>query len=266
MLLQPTLALQTKGLSLIYPANKNKNIGPVVAVNNVDLPIVAHAITAIIGPSGCGKSTLLRCLNRMNDTIPGIRYEGKVLRCADGVDLIAKDLDVELLRRRIGMVFQSPNPFRKSIFKNIAWGLRIHGLVQSKNDMDVAVEENLRNVGLWEEVRDRLYEPAKNLSGGQQQRLCIARTIAIGPEIILMDEPCSALDSLVSQVIEEMLVQLKERHTIVIVTHNMEQAKRVSDYVVYMQDGEMLEYGRTDEIFRNPKTAKARKFIEGKIG
>ena len=235
--------------------------GPVRALSNVSMDIVDCEITALIGPSGCGKSTFLRCLNRMNDTIPGTRVEGQV--ALDGKDIYTPDVDVADLRRRVGMVFQKPNPFPQSIFDNVAFGPRVLGLTQRLNE---CVEQSLRGAALWDEVKDHLREPALNLSLGQQQRLCIARVLAVEPEVILMDEPCSALDPLATLAIEELMRELKERYTIVIVTHNMQQAARVSDRTGLFWLGELIEFDHTRQIFTRPAKEVTENYITGKFG
>jgi phosphate transport system ATP-binding protein len=247
---------------------KDVNIyyGSFKAVQNVNLSVPGKAVTAFIGPSGCGKSTVLRSINRMNDLIPGSRLEGQVN--FDGFDLYDSQVDPVLVRRKIGMVFQKPNPFPKTIWENIAWGARINGY---KGDYDELVEQSLRHAALWDEVKDKLKENALRLSGGQQQRLCIARAIAVQPEVILMDEPASALDPIATGRIEELIANLRNEYTIIIVTHNMGQASRVSDYTAFfMVDGQrtgyLEEYGRTEELFLNPKHEKTEQYISGKFG
>jgi phosphate transport system ATP-binding protein len=221
-------------------------------------------VLAMIGPSGCGKSTFLRCLNRMNDTIPGARVTGSIR--LEGEDIHDKSLDVVQLRARVGMVFQKPNPFPKSIFDNVAYGPRIHGLARGSAEMDDIVCTSLRRAGLWEEVKDRLTEPGTGLSGGQQQRLCIARTIAVEPEVILMDEPCSALDPVATARIEDLIDELKASYTIVIVTHSMQQAARVSQRTAYFHLGELIEVGETDRVFTNPRQKLTEDYISGRFG
>lgn len=238
--------------------------GDLRVLHNVNLEITSNRVTALIGPSGCGKTTFLRCLNRMNDLIPTCKVEGSIT--LDGFNIYDKSVDVEVLRRRVGMVFQKPNPFPKSIFENVAYGPRIHGLSKDKADLDKIVEKSLRRAGLWEEVKDRLDSAGTSLSGGQQQRLCIARAIAIEPEIILMDEPCSALDPIATARIEELIHELKERYTIVIVTHSMQQAARVSDYTAFFHLGDLVEKGETATIFTNPKDERTEAYITGRIG
>ena len=234
------------------------------AIHHVSIELPEKAVTAFIGPSGCGKSTFLRCINRMNDTIDGARVGGKIE--LDGEDIYSSDLDVVELRARVGMVFQKPNPFPKSIYDNVAYGPRIHGLAKSKADLDEIVISSLRKAGLFEEVKDRLSEPGTGLSGGQQQRLCIARAIAVGPEVILMDEPCSALDPIATAIIEELIDELRENYTIVIVTHSMQQAARVSQKTAFFHLGNLIEHGDTEEIFTNPVNKQTQDYIMGRIG
>ena len=234
------------------------------ALKNIDLEIYENQVTSLIGPSGCGKSTFLRCLNRMNDTIEICRIKGKIL--VDNEDIYHPSLDPVLLRSKIGMVFQKPNPFPKSIFDNIAYGPKIHGLANSKVELEELVINSLKKAGLFEEVKDRLDEAGTSLSGGQQQRLCIARTIAISPEIILMDEPCSALDPIATAIVEELIDELVKNYTIVIVTHSMQQAARVSQNTAYFHMGSLIEFGETEIIFQNPKNKQTRDYITGKIG
>lgn len=253
-----TTALDIRDLDVYYGAFK--------AVKNVTMTFPAQHITALIGPSGCGKSTVLRCLNRMNDLIPGARVDGEVL--LHGQNIYATEVDPVEVRRRIGMVFQKPNPFPKSIYENIAWGARINGF---KGNMDELVEESLRGAALWDEVKDKLKQSAYSLSGGQQQRLCIARAIAIRPEIILMDEPASALDPIATLRIEELMHELVEQYTIIIVTHNMQQAARVADYTAFFmvddsRTGFLVEYGESDQIFTKPKDKRTEDYITGRFG
>ncbi|MEQ1715839.1 MAG: phosphate ABC transporter ATP-binding protein PstB [Hyphomicrobium sp.] len=229
---------------------------------NVDIP--ERSVMAFIGPSGCGKSTFLRCLNRMNDTVASARVTGKIL--IDGEDIYDPSIDPVELRSRVGMVFQKPNPFPKSIFENVAYGPRIHALASSKSELDHIVEQSLRKASLWEEVKDRLNESGTGLSGGQQQRLCIARTIAIDPEIILMDEPCSALDPIATARIEELMEELRQKYTIVIVTHSMQQAARVSQRTAFFHLGVLVEEGETTAIFTNPKDQRTQDYITGRFG
>ncbi|WP_027717352.1 phosphate ABC transporter ATP-binding protein PstB [Desulfovirgula thermocuniculi] len=233
------------------------------ALKNINLKIMANQITALIGPSGCGKSTFLRTLNRMNDLIEGVRVEGKVL--LDGQDIYAPDVDVVGLRKRVGMVFQRPNPFPMSVYDNVAYGPRIHG-IKNRRRLDEIVEKSLRDAALWDEVRDRLFKSALGLSGGQQQRLCIARLLAVEPEVLLMDEPSSALDPISTLKIEELIRELKKKYTIVIVTHNMQQAARVSDITAFFLNGEVVEWGSTEEIFTRPKDRRTEDYITGRFG
>jgi len=230
----------------------------------VDLDILEEEITALIGPSGCGKSSFLRCFNRMNDTIAGCRVEGSI--GLEGEDIYGEGMDVVQLRARVGMVFQKPNPFPKSVYENVAYGPRIHGLASRRAEFDEIVERSLTRAGLWEEVKDRLDEPGTALSGGQQQRLCIARAIAVDPEVILMDEPCSALDPIATTKIEELMHELRGRYAIAIVTHNMQQAARVSQRTAFFHLGELVEYGPTDQIFTNPREQRTRDYITGRYG
>ncbi len=237
-----------------------------LALRDIHIEIPRHRITAIIGPSGCGKSTFLRCLNRMNDLIPGSQVQGQVL--LEGQDIYAPDVDPAEVRRRVGMVFQKPNPFPKSVYENIAWGARIHGY---RGDMDELVEWALRQAALWDEVKDKLHQPGTALSGGQQQRLCIARALAVKPEVLLMDEPASALDPIATLKIEELMRELARDYTIVIVTHNMQQAARVSDYTAFFmvdadRAGVMVEYGPTQQIFTNPRDRRTEDYITGRFG
>jgi phosphate transport system ATP-binding protein len=242
----------------------NVHYGAKQALYDVSIDIPDRAVTALIGPSGCGKSTFLRCINRMNDTIEGCRVAGRIQ--LDGNDIYDPALDVVELRARIGMVFQKPNPFPKSIYENVAYGPKIHGLARSKAELDEIVVTSLRKAGLFEEVKDRLHEPGTGLSGGQQQRLCIARAIAVGPEVILMDEPCSALDPIATAIIEELIDELRENFTIVIVTHSMQQAARVSQKTAFFHLGRLIEEGRTEEIFTNPAQKQTQDYIMGRIG
>jgi len=234
------------------------------AINNVSLDVGKNEVLAMIGPSGCGKSTFLRCLNRMNDTIDICRVEGSIK--LDGQDIYDKSLDVVPLRARVGMVFQKPNPFPKSIYDNVAYGPRIHGLVSNKAETDAVVEESLKSAGLWEEVKDRLDAPGTGLSGGQQQRLCIARAIAVKPEVILMDEPCSALDPIATAKIEELIDELRAEFTIAIVTHSMQQAARVSQRTAYFHLGDLVEVDKTDKIFTSPSHQLTEDYITGRFG
>ncbi len=234
------------------------------ALFGVDLKIEANRVTSLIGPSGCGKSTFLRCLNRMNDTISICRVAGKIFLDED--DIYDKNIDVVELRARVGMVFQKPNPFPKSIYENVAYGPKIHGMAQNKAEFDEIVHSSLRRAGLWNEVKDRLQEPGTGLSGGQQQRLCIARAIATKPEVLLMDEPCSALDPIATAIIEELIDELRENFTIVIVTHSMQQAARVSQKTAFFHLGKLIEEGKTEDIFTNPRNKQTQDYITGRIG
>ncbi len=234
------------------------------AVKNISLDIGKNEVVAMIGPSGCGKSTFLRCLNRMNDTIAGCRVTGRIE--FDGYDILDKKIDVVPLRAQVGMVFQKPNPFPKSIYENIAFGPRLHGLVENRIETDEIVETSLRKAGLWEEVKDRLDQPGTGLSGGQQQRLCIARTIAVNPEVILMDEPCSALDPIATAIIEELIDELRSQYSIAIVTHSMQQAARVSQRTAYFHMGDLIEIGDTNDIFTNPRHELTEDYITGRFG
>ncbi|WP_412058909.1 phosphate ABC transporter ATP-binding protein PstB [Bartonella sp. DGB2] len=234
------------------------------ALHGVDLDIPEHQVTALIGPSGCGKSTFLRCLNRMNDTIDGARVSGDIT--LDDEDIYDPSLDVVELRARVGMVFQKPNPFPKSIFDNVAYGPRIHGLAKTKVELQDLVEQSLTRAGLFEEVKDRLHEAGTGLSGGQQQRLCIARAIAVSPEVILMDEPCSALDPIATAKVEELIDELRSNYTIVIVTHSMQQAARVSQYTAMFHLGDLVEVGETGTMFTSPKEQRTQDYITGRFG
>ena len=244
--------------------NVNVYYGDNHAIKNVSLDIGREQVLAMIGPSGCGKSTILRALNRMNDTIDGCRMTGEIK--LDGQDIYDKEMDVVPLRAQVGMVFQKPNPFPKSIFDNIAYGVRIHGLAGSKSELEGIVEHSLKRAGLWEEVKDRLDDPGTGLSGGQQQRLCIARTIAVSPEVILMDEPCSALDPIATAKVEDLINELGRDYTIAIVTHSMQQAARVSQRTAYFHLGDLLEVGPTDQIFTNPIHPLTEDYITGRFG
>jgi phosphate transport system ATP-binding protein len=248
--------IQARGVSVFY--------GDKLAIDDVSIDIETQYVTAFIGPSGCGKSTFLRTLNRMNDTIPSARVEGEIR--LDGQDIYRSGMDVVQLRARVGMVFQKPNPFPKSIYENIAYGPRIHGLAGSKGDLDGIVERSLRRAGLWDEVKDRLADSGTALSGGQQQRLCIARAIAVDPEVILMDEPCSALDPIATARIEELIDELKGRYAIVIVTHSMQQAARVSQKTAFFHLGKIVEFGDTSDIFTNPRQERTKDYITGRYG
>ena len=233
------------------------------ALQEISLRIPPRKITAFIGPSGCGKSTLIRCLNRLNDLVPGLRIEGDIL--FEGGSIFDPRIDVNLLRKRIGMVFQKSNPFPKSIWENVAYGCRLHG-THRKSDLEPIVEKSLRGAALWEEVKDRLHDSALGLSGGQQQRLCIARAIAVEPEVILLDEPCSALDPIATAKIEELMQNLKDEYTQVIVTHNMQQASRVSDYTAFLYLGELVEFGETERLFIKPQKQQTEDYITGRFG
>jgi phosphate transport system ATP-binding protein len=233
------------------------------ALFKIDIEIVENQVTSFIGPSGCGKSTLLRCLNRLNDLVEGARLEGRML--LDGMDIYAPDVDISDLRKRVGMVFQKSNPFPKSIYQNVAYGPRLHG-IKNRSQLDQIVEEGLKGAGLWEEVKDRLHASALGLSGGQQQRLCIARALAVKPDVLLMDEPCSALDPVATAKIEELLFSLKKDLTVVIVTHNMQQAARVSDWTAFMYLGELVEFGLTKQLFTTPSKRQTEDYITGRFG
>ena len=248
--------IKSKKISVFYGDKK--------ALDSINLEIPEKKVTSLIGPSGCGKSTFLRCLNRMNDTIDICRIEGQIF--IDNKNIYEKNLDPVLLRARIGMVFQKPNPFPKSIFDNVAYGPKIHGIVNSEDELNDLVKDSLKKAGLYNEVKDRLNEPGTSLSGGQQQRLCIARAIAVSPEVILMDEPCSALDPIATAVIEELIDELAKNFTIVIVTHSMQQAARVSQQTAFFHMGNLIEVGKTEEIFSMPKQIKTQDYITGKIG
>jgi phosphate transport system ATP-binding protein len=243
--------------------NLNFYYGSVQALKNVNLEIPANRVTALIGPSGCGKTTFLRCLNRMNDVVEGVRVEGQIL--LDGEDIYAPEVDPVQIRRRVGMVFQKSNPFPKTIFENVAYGLKINGSYSKKEVAD-RVEKSLKDAALWNEVADRLHDSAMEVSGGQQQRLCIARALAVEPEVILMDEPASALDPIATQKIEELIQELKNKYTIVIVTHNMQQAARVSDYTAFFYLGELIEVDRTEKMFTKPGRKKTEDYITGRFG
>ena len=234
------------------------------ALFDVDIDIMENEVTALIGPSGCGKSTFLRCLNRMNDVVDICRVHGEIIM--DGKDIYDRDVDVVHLRARVGMVFQKPNPFPKSIYENVAYGPRIHGLTRNKSELDEIVETSLQKAGLWSEAKDRLNQPGTGLSGGQQQRLCIARAIAVAPEVILMDEPCSALDPIATAKIEDLIHELRENYTIAIVTYSMQQAARVSQKTAFFHLGNLVEYGETEQIFTNPKEERTQGYITGRFG
>ena len=247
--------ISVKDLDLYY--------GDFKALKNINIEIEPNEITAFIGPSGCGKSTLLRCLNRMNDLVEGCRIEGNVL--LDGTDIYGKNVDVNLLRKKVGMVFQKPNPFPMSIYDNIAYGPRTHG-IKNKAQLDEIVETSLKNAAIWDECKDRLKSSALGMSGGQQQRLCIARALACQPEVILMDKPTSALDPISTSKIEELVLELKKKYTVVIVTHNMQQAVRISDKTAFFLLGDLVEYGQTDQIFSVPKDKRTENYITGRFG
>lgn len=249
--------------SKITVESLNLHYGENHALKNVNMEIADHAITAFIGPSGCGKSTFLRCLNRMNDLVDGCRVEGKVI--LDGEDIYDKRVDTTLLRKKVGMVFQQPNPFPMSIYDNIAYGPRLHG-IKNKKELDEIVERSLQGAAIFEEVKDRLHKSALGLSGGQQQRLCIARALAVSPEVILMDEPTSALDPISTLKIEELMETLKKKYTVVIVTHNMQQAARVSDDTAFFLVGEVVEKNATSEIFARPRDKRTEDYITGRFG
>ena len=244
--------------------NVNVFYGKKQAIFNVDLKINKNEVTAFIGPSGCGKSTLLRCFNRMNDLIDICKVSGSIL--LDGVNILDKRLDLVRLRTKVGMVFQKPNPFPKSIYDNVAYGPKIHGLCKDISELDSVVEKSLESAGLWNEVKDRLNEPGTGISGGQQQRLCIARAIATNPDVILMDEPCSALDPIATAKVEELMQELKKNYTIIVVTHNMQQAARVSQNTAFFHLGKLIEFGETDSLFTTPKEIKTNDYITGRFG
>jgi phosphate transport system ATP-binding protein len=248
--------MQARQLNVFYAENH--------AIQNVNLDIGRNEVIALIGPSGCGKSTFIRCLNRMNDTIESARTTGQIT--LDGEDIYARHMDVVMLRARVGMVFQKPNPFPKSVYDNVAYGPRIHGLARDRTELDEIVRTSLERAGLWTEVKDRLEEPGTGLSGGQQQRLCIARTIAVNPDVILMDEPCSALDPIATARIEDLIDELKQNYAIAIVTHSMQQAARVSQRTAYFHLGKLIEVGDTDEIFTNPRHKLTEDYITGRFG
>jgi len=252
----PTPKMTARNVSIFYGAKQ--------AVSDVSIDVSNEHVTAFIGPSGCGKSTFLRAFNRMNDTIPSARVEGRIE--LDGEDIASSAMDVVQLRARVGMVFQKPNPFPKSIYENVAYGPRIHGLAAGKAELDEVVERSLHRAGLWDEVKDRLTESGTALSGGQQQRLCIARAIAVDPEVILMDEPASALDPIATAKIEELIHELRGRYAIVIVTHNMQQAARVSQRTAFFHLGELVEYGETSQIFTTPRVPRTQDYITGRYG
>lgn len=255
---QVPIKAQTRNLNFFYG-------GTVQALKNIELQLAEKRVTALIGPSGCGKSTFLRCFNRMHDLYPGNRYEGEILLHPDNINILEKGVDPIEVRMRISMVFQKPNPFPKSIYENVAYGLRVRG-VKGRSKLDDKVEEALRGAALWDEVKNRLHDLAFNLSGGQQQRLCIARALATDPEILLFDEPTSALDPIATASIEELIHELRTKVTILIVTHNMQQAARVSDYTAFMHLGELVEFGDTNAIFTNPKKKQTEDYITGRYG
>lgn len=259
-----TVGIQTITNPRLCCRHVNVYYGDKHAINDVSMDIGTNEVIAMIGPSGCGKSTFLRCLNRMNDTIDACKVKGEIL--LDGKNIYDRDVDVVPLRAKIGMVFQKPNPFPKSIYDNIAYGPKIHGLVQTKEETDEIVETSLIKAGLWDEVKDRLNQPGTGLSGGQQQRVCIARTIAVGPEVILMDEPCSALDPIATAKIEDLIDELKENFTIVIVTHSMQQASRVSQRTAFFHLGDLIEIGTTDQIFLKPRHQLTEDYVTGRFG
>jgi phosphate transport system ATP-binding protein len=250
------IAMEVRNLNLYYNQEKR-------ALNGINMQIPKRCVTAFIGPSGCGKSTLLRCFNRMNDLVDGVRIEGEIL--LEDRNIYQKSVDVAELRRRVGMVFQKPNPFPKTIYENVAYGLRIQG-INKKRVLDEVVERSLRGAALWDEVKDRLHESALGLSGGQQQRLVIARTIAVEPDVLLLDEPASALDPISTLKIEELIYELKSKYTIAIVTHNMQQAARVSDYTAFMYLGDLVEFGDTNQLFTNPRKKQTEDYITGRYG
>jgi phosphate transport system ATP-binding protein len=261
-----TIIIDDPNMNPIRVAAKNTRVfyGQKQALFDVSIDIPERSVTAFIGPSGCGKSTFLRCINRMNDTIDSCRVEGEIT--LDGRDIYDSSLDVVELRARVGMVFQKPNPFPKSIYENVSYGPKIHGLARGKAEIDAIVESSLRKAGLWEEVKDRLDDPGTGLSGGQQQRLCIARAIAVSPEVILMDEPCSALDPIATAKVEELIDELKENYCIIIVTHSMQQAARVSQRTAFFHLGILVEVGPTEHIFTNPKDQRTHDYITGRFG
>ncbi len=248
--------ISAKGVNVYY--------GDTHAIKDVSVEIADKTVTAFIGPSGCGKSTFLRCINRMNDTIDAARIEGDIR--LDGEDIYDSKVDPVQLRAKVGMVFQKPNPFPKSIFDNVAYGPRIHGLAKTKADLEEIVEKSLRRGAIWDEVKDRLHQPGTGLSGGQQQRLCIARAVATEPEVLLMDEPCSALDPIATAQVEELIDELKRNYSVIIVTHSMQQAARVSQKTAFFHLGNLVEYGETGEIFTTPKDSRTESYITGRIG
>ena len=250
------IKIQARNVQVYYGTNH--------ALKDVDVDIMDRTVTAFIGPSGCGKSTFLRCINRMNDTVASARVEGKIL--LEGEDIYDARVDPVQLRAKIGMVFQKPNPFPKSIYDNVAYGPKIHGMTRSKAELDEIVEKSLRRAALWNEVKDRLAAPGTGLSGGQQQRLCIARAIATSPEVLLMDEPCSALDPIATAQVEELIDELRSEYSVVIVTHSMQQAARVSQRTAFFHLGNLVEFGETGQIFTNPKDPRTESYITGRIG
>jgi phosphate transport system ATP-binding protein len=270
MLKMPTIdvhespAKEAKTEIKVIAQDVNVYYGDKHALKNVSVNVPDRAVMAFIGPSGCGKSTFLRCINRMNDTVPSARVTGKIV--IDDQDIYDRSLDVVQLRARVGMVFQKPNPFPKSIYENVAYGPRIHGICRSKEDLDEIVTASLEKAGLWNEVKDRLNDPGTGLSGGQQQRLCIARAVAVNPEVILMDEPCSALDPIATAKIEELIDELRQNFCIIIVTHSMQQAARVSQRTAFFHLGNLVEEGATAEIFTNPKERRTQDYITGRFG
>jgi len=249
------IEISTEELNLHYGDNH--------ALINVDIEVLKNRVTALIGPSGCGKSTLIRCFNRMNDLVDNCHIDGKIL--FNGKNIYDPDVDYVLLRKKIGMVFQKPNPFPKSIYDNVAYGPKVHGIT-NKKELDIIVEDSLKKAAIWDEVKDRLHDSALSLSGGQQQRLCIARTLAVEPEVILMDEPCSALDPIATSKIEKLIYELKKQYTVIIVTHSMQQAARVSDYTGFMYLGELIEFGKTKQIFEAPTHELTDNYITGRFG
>lgn len=251
------LKAQVRNLNFYYGKNR--------VLKNVNLDIVSRKVTALVGPSGCGKTTFLRCFNRMHDLYPDNKYEGEIILYPENINIVSKDVDPRMVRMQIGMVFQKPNPFPKSIYENVVYGLRIRGSNQ-KGKLDEVVERSLRLAALWDEVKDRLFKPAYDLSGGQQQRLCIARALATDPQILLFDEPTSALDPIATAKIEELMEELKKKVTIIIVTHNLQQAARVSDYTAFMYLGELVEYGSTEKMFTNPSNKLTQEYITGRFG
>ena len=262
--LERDVPTRTTTTNKITARNVQVHYGDTHAIRDVDVDIPQNTVTAFIGPSGCGKSTFLRCLNRMNDTIPICRVQGDIR--IDGEDIYDPRVDPVQLRAKVGMVFQKPNPFPKSIYDNVAYGPKIHGLIRSKGELDEVVEKSLRRAALWAEVKDRLASPGTGLSGGQQQRLCIARAIATAPEVLLMDEPCSALDPIATAQIEELIDELRSQFSVVIVTHSMQQAARVSQHTAFFHLGHLVEYGETSHIFTNPTDPRTESYISGRIG